>query len=188
MSCRKDERFSKGYFGEMKKGDTYMYCSKCGKKINEGMICAECFAREASSYKSETIEIPETHYQDNSIRTAYTTTVRETVPTKSRMEGFGKALTSTILSFFGFIFSYVSLILILAEVDIAISVVFLLFSLPLTIIPFVQGVNSIRLFKETTAPDPKPIPTLILGINGVFWAGLSLFFVSLCFMMFTVMG
>jgi hypothetical protein len=97
------------------------------------------------------------------------------------MRGFGKALTSTILGFIGYFFSVFTMAMLATEdPDVAIAGgVFFVMSLPLTIIPLIFGLKSIGLFKSTPAGMPKPIATLILGIVGLFFAALSLLFLSL---------
>ena len=123
------------------------YCNKCGKEILSGELCSDCAA--AQNNAAEDI----------------------IVAPQSRMNGFGKALTSTILSVVGFIFFYVAMLLSIAS---PIAAVFgFIFSLPLVIIPMIFGIQSIKVFKRTSAPDPKPVATLVLGIVGLAMSALT---------------
>ena len=99
------------------------------------------------------------------------------------MLGFGKALSSTILSFVGVIFAVVAYFFALigaTALDDSIGagvIAVVVCSLPFLIISFVQGLKSIGLFKRTVGK--KPIATLILGINGTYTAAMGLLFALL---------
>ena len=90
----------------------------------------------------------------------------------------GGAITSMILSFFGFIFAYAALIAGAIEGEAGMGLLF--FALPLSIIGVVFGAKSIGNFRATTGAG-KRIPTLILGISGLTFGILSLFFAFLAF-------
>ena len=101
------------------------------------------------------------------------------------MYGFGKALSSTILSFVAYIFAIMTYIIGLTaaiaadrEMIVTVVVLFLLGFGP-AIIALGQGVLSIRCFRSRGPADAKPIATLILGISGVSLAAFSLFFETL---------
>lgn len=186
-----------------------MYCTKCGKQIDyDSPICKECVDEmAASAAPAETVE-PEVEQNvieqseieqpvqtelqpGESVEVAPATYTAQPTPPPAvypsagganlRMRGFGKALTSTILGFIGYFFSVFTMAMLATEdPDVAIAGgVFFVMSLPLTIIPLVFGLKSIGLFKSTPAGMPKPIATLILGIVGLFFAALSLLFLSL---------
>jgi hypothetical protein len=53
-----------------------------------------------------------------------------------------------------------------------------------TILPLVQGIQSISTFRR--AKGPKPIATLILGINAVYMAAMSVIFLFVSFIFFLV--
>lgn len=89
--------------------------------------------------------------------------------------GLSKSIVSTVVSTIAFIFSYFAIIFILW--DVAVSIVFAILSLPLSGIALVWGIQSIKTFKQRCKTKcRKPIPTLILGINGVATAGASMIF------------
>jgi hypothetical protein len=186
-----------------------MYCTKCGKQIDyDSPICKECVDEmAASAATAETVE-PEVEQNvieqseieqpvqtelqpGESVEVAPATYTAQPTPPPAvypsagganlRMRGFGKALTSTILGFIGYFFSVFTMAMLATEdPDVAIAGgVFFVMSLPLTIIPLIFGLKSIGLFKSTPAGMPKPIATLILGIVGLFFAALSLLFLSL---------
>ena len=186
-----------------------MYCTKCGKQIDyDSPICKECVDEmAASAAPAETVE-PEVEQNvieqseieqpvqtelqpGESVEVAPATYTAQPTPPPAvypsagganlRMRGFGKALTSTILGFIGYFFSVFTMAMLATEdPDVAIAGgVFFVMSLPLTIIPLIFGLKSIGLFKSTPAGMPKPIATLILGIVGLFFAALSLLFLSL---------
>jgi hypothetical protein len=186
-----------------------MYCTKCGKQIDyDSPICKECVDEMAASaapaeavepaveqnvIEQSEIEQPvQTELQPGeSVEVAPATYTAQPTPPPAvypsagganlRMRGFGKALTSTILGFIGYFFSVFTMAMLATEdPDVAIAGgVFFVMSLPLTIIPLIFGLKSIGLFKSTPAGMPKPIATLILGIVGLFFAALSLLFLSL---------
>ena len=91
---------------------------------------------------------------------------------ENRMYGFKKALSSTIVGFIGFIWTYISLITCLTDPE---ALVLTFIALPLIIIPLSQGISSIKTFNERKSTCAKPIATLILGINGLGYAITSAF-------------
>ncbi len=154
-----------------------MYCVKCGKELKEGYVgsvCEEC--QGIQNEKAMPEEVKNSLYSANKVN--------------YRMFGFGKALTSTILSVFGYIFSlsgYIGALAVLTvnnmgDVDegIAVAITLIVMSLPLVIISLIFGIQSINNFKYCKNRNfPKPIPTLILGISGVVFSALSFFFILL---------
>lgn len=180
-----------------------MYCTKCGKQIGyDSPICKECVDEMAAATApaaavEPTIEQPviqqpeQTELQpgesaevipsaDDAIAPVAMQATSPVSGDNPRMRGFGKALTSTILGFIGYFFAVMTMAMTAEDTDMAIAgVVFFILSLPLAIIPFVFGLKSIALFRSTPADTPKPIAALILGIIGLFFAGLSLFVLSI---------
>ncbi len=147
-----------------------MYCTKCGKEIESGIICDECLAKDQARVETA----PQ--------RTYVIINNNEPKENEDRMLGFGKALSSTILSFVGLIFACVAYFFALMGAstgeDTGVGAIALvIFSLPFLIISLVQGIKSIGLFKRTVGK--KPIATLILGINGTYTAAMGLLFAFL---------
>ena len=102
-----------------------------------------------------------------------------------RMIGFGKALTSTILSFFGYIFSYVALLLAV-DGEPAGGLVMLLIALGMSIPALILGIQSIKTSARVASQGlPRPIATLVLGIVGLAFSALALFF---SFITFIIVG
>lgn len=133
-----------------------MYCNKCGKFIESGNVCAECQAEEQTKANDYVIS--------DTILTGAPTFVPQPDPT-NRMFGFGKALASTIMSYFGFIFVYVALIASIADAEVAAVLYFL--ATPLVVIPLIFGIQSIKTFVRRKATCAKPVATLVLGIVGL---------------------
>jgi hypothetical protein len=160
-----------------------MFCTKCGKQIEQGTVCSECAAKSAAnSYNpgAQTGYAQQGYGQTYGQQTngqAYTAGANfyqpYTAPAQSpasdknnKMLGFGKALTSTILSTFGLLFAYVADILFLA-LDVEAAMILSIFTMPLAIIPLIFGISSIKVFTSCKNSRSKPIATLILGINGL---------------------
>ena len=121
-----------------------------------------------------------TAYQNNAYQTnpyqntAYTPYQPQPTTGNPRMNGFGKALASTILSFFGYCFALAAIEVAAFEMPGA-AVIVLMMALGMSIPSLVMGIKSIKTF--TNAPKqglPRPIATLILGISGVSMAALAL--------------
>ena len=151
-----------------------MYCNKCGKYIEyDAPICRECEANEAAQAPKKD------YYIDENIN-AYDGEVEiEPADAHNRMYGFGPALTSTILSFVGFIFSYISLFGFVFE-EMAVSLVLILFGIGFSIPSIILGIKSIVTFvRRKREGAAKPIPALVLGINGAIFAGTSFFILGI---------
>ena len=159
-----------------------MYCTKCGKEIEAGTVCRECMEAESGvnanagyhqpeqpTYAQPVQPIQPTYGYGNSYQ-PYAPSLPEP---GNRMYGFGKALASTIISYIGFIFVYVALILSTMEYEGGVGLVMAIISLPLIIIPLIMGIKSIGVFNQRKATCAKPIATLILGINGLAMAACS---------------
>ena len=169
-----------------------MYCRKCGKQIDyDAHLCKECQEEviNASLVEKETVvKAPEK-----------VVVVQKPASVGSRMEGFGGALTSTILGVVAFILAYVALIFLIAGFNggyydgleggvyfsgiFSVGVFFMILALVLGIVSLVLGIKAIKRFRRQSREGKvKPIATLILGIAGVGWSGLALFFVFVCMM------
>lgn len=160
-----------------------MYCNKCGKEIENGVLCEECAVIEMPCAEaSDEAPVKEAEVTDP-VETIAFSCKQNTNPLpepQNRMFGFGKALASTILSIVGFIFVYIAMILSLVEPGAGLPLIFL--SMPLLIIPLIFGILSIKVFMERKATCAKPIPTLILGIVGLSTAVFAAFFQFLAFL------
>ena len=162
-----------------------MYCPKCGKFYEyEGDVCKECEAAERQADFSDVSYAQSSNDYGSDLRYG-----GEPEP-ENRMYGFGKALASTIIGEIGFVFAYIayfcSLISTYDEAAGA-AIVFLIMSIPLCIIPLVQGISSIKCFIRRKATCAKNIPTLVLGINGTVMAAVGLFILSLAWIFFFAM-
>ena len=148
-----------------------MFCNQCGKPIESGTICPECAQAQAQAQQNAY----------NAYQASYANQYSYQQPQNNgnRMLGFGKALTSTILSFIGFIFTVMALAY--SAITLGSGVALFMLSLPMVIISFIFGISSISTFRRAT---PKPIATLILGINGLVWSSFGLFYEFLILMVF----
>ncbi len=174
-----------------------MYCNKCGKQIDSGVMCTDCLISElATSMAKETAvkDQPEKNNEEpvysvpayNAVvenspsqeQTASTENVYvSTMPQPgNRMFGFGKALASTIVGFIGFIWGYVWLIMSLVDDMGEASLILAILLAPIVAISIAFGIKSIKTFMARKSTCVKPIPTLILGIVGTICGGLAAFF------------
>ena len=127
---------------------------------------------------------PNTGYQNAAYVPYQPTPVQPAISGNPRMNGFGKSLASTILGGIAYFFSVIALELSVSGIeDLAASaIVILLASLGMAIPALVMGIKSIKLFVNAPKQGlPRPIATLILGINGVACAGFYFFFALLTF-------
>lgn len=169
------------------------YCEKCRKAVEDHFnFCVYCgnssfLTQEQFDEitKKESEQVQEIKVED---------VVLETKPVQTeninyRMVGFGKGLTSTILSFVSYFFVLFSLIFITValEEDLDLLIVawfFFMVTLGLAIPGLVLGIKSINISKLAKKNNqPKPIPTFVLGIVGVAAAGLTLFFAFIAFLL-----
>ena len=165
-----------------------MYCTRCGKEIDyDAIVCNECLEKEKNAEaqceapRAEDVKAEPQYQEVPRYQYAEPAPAAPVYSANPRMLGFGKALTSAILGFVGWIFSYVALVVsaVSIEYDDAIiaGVLFLLVGIGLSVPALIFGIKSITLFKSCTRVGAaKPIPTLILGIVGLSFAALSLFF------------
>ncbi|MBE6595738.1 MAG: hypothetical protein E7644_08070 [Ruminococcaceae bacterium] len=161
-----------------------MYCTKCGKEMDyDATVCRECQQAETAEVLTPIIESIDPAPRRN-----------------PRMRGFGKALASAIVGFVGmycavffYIFGMVG-IGIHAEsgaplgTSIVSTIVLELISLIPAVIALVFGIRSIKVFRATPADQPKPIPTLVLGIVGVASAGFALFYAGIVIFIISMLG
>ena len=129
------------------------------------------YSNPNTSYQQGAAQNP---YQ-NSAYTPYTPYQPQPTTGNPRMNGFGKALASTILGIFSYIFCFVAIEVAAFELAESAVVLFLM-ALGMAIPSLIMGIKSIKTF--TSAPKqglPRPIPTLVLGIVGLSSAAFSLF-------------
>ena len=136
------------------------------------------YSNPNTSYQQGANQAP---YQNN-VYATYTPYQPQPTTGNPRMNGFGKALASTILGFFAYFFSAITLGV--AEVgEIAATIILLMMTLGMAIPSLIMGIKSIKTF--TNAPKqglPRPIATLVLGIVGLSFAAIALFISFLSFM------
>ena len=102
-----------------------------------------------------------------------------------KMRGFGKALTSAILSFASYIFSAITNGIAVSELPGA-TVVFLMMTLGMAIPALIMGIKSITTFTSAGKQgQPRPIATLILGIVGVAMTAITFL---ICFIAVSLLG
>ncbi|MBQ2768477.1 MAG: zinc ribbon domain-containing protein [Clostridia bacterium] len=148
-----------------------MFCRFCGKELEENAaFCGNCGAPVGNKTAEKSEKVAEPFFAEEKPLPAV----------NPRMEGFGKALTGTILSFVGMVFFFIACALIAGaetyeydyyygysysyvyEEDLIASLFFVIGAIVLGIISVVFGAKSIATFKRTQGQ--KPIATLILGI------------------------
>ena len=186
-----------------------MYCRKCGKQIDyDSENCKECqemetfFSAPEIEPKFEVREEPRPQYTQPQY--AYTQP-RQPLP-GNKKEGFGKALTSTILGSIGIVVALIAYVCLLAAMDydyyydyyyydsyyyesmISVGVIFMLMSLGLAIPSLILGIKSMScFFKQKREGKVKPVATLVLGIVGVATSALALLYASICFLVATAL-
>lgn len=175
-----------------------MYCNRCGKQIESGVMCTDCLISElATSMSKETSnreseKTTEQTYQDPVYQTpvyqpandsfSQQTATEEPVFTSvmpepnNRMFGFGKALASTIVGFIGFIWGYVWFFMSLLDGTGEVSLVLAVLLAPMVAVSMAFGIKSIKTFMARKTTCVKPIPTLILGIVGTACGSLAALF------------
>lgn len=174
-----------------------MYCMKCGKFIGtDDVYCSDCAPKEAPAAAPVVEPTPVVEPIAEPVYTYY-----EPVKPQRQgrvMDGFGPALTSTILSIFSFALAYVSYLFLTIEGmmdfggDIeagiavkAVCIVYIIIALGVGIPALVMGIKSIKLFRSAVKNKRvKPIPALALGIYGTYMSGSALIMVVSAFLMF----
>lgn len=176
-----------------------MFCYKCGKNTgSDSHLCPECLSAEMAANEQTaptnvtepTVEVqqPVQNEQAPQYTPSYVyQPVMATTVAPSRMAGFGKALTSAIMGFVGYIWSFVSLTFALSgfyDVVIAGFIVAML-GLPFAIVGLVLGISSLKsAIAQKNQTKVTPIAPMILGIAGLSLAALALLFVFIVFVVF----
>lgn len=171
-----------------------MYCRNCGKFIeNDSDYCTDCAPKEAP-VEAVSVEEP--------VAEPVVETVEDAEPVQPKkegkvMDGFGPALTSTILGIVAFSIAYVAYLFFTMDgilsinsyggptiLMIVMGVIFTIVAIALAIPSLVMGIKSIKLFKSAVANNrAKPIPALILGIYGTVQSASSFLMVGSAFLM-----
>lgn len=161
-----------------------MFCQKCGKFMDyNAPLCRDCEAANRQAANPGPYAAPNQMPFNQQYAAPTYPQGRMPEDPGNAMFGFGKALTSTLLSFFGFIMAYVAYFVALFNGDFPVWI----FSLPMGIISLVFGIQSINCFKARRAPCARPVATLVLGIIGLIFGAISLlftFFAIVFFMMY----
>lgn len=145
-----------------------MYCTKCGRPLDDTGICTAC---EREKY------IPKTNH---------------------RMDGFKSALFGTIVSVVVLILIFVGYfleILMLASIEakepinlIAPITIILFITIGFCIVCLVNGIKAIKQFKENKKIGlPKPVATLVLGISNIVMVGISFIYWILSLIMYVLL-
>ena len=146
-----------------------MYCKKCGTYIDgESELCPACQAQEDFNFNNNT------NVTNN--EPIYT----EEEKSKDRRAGLSTAITGCV---FGAVSSFlVGIGMGLIEVAPAVGIIFSLIAVVFSVLALVKGIQSIKTFINFSKQGKaKPIATLIVGIGGVVWAALDLYFIFLTF-------
>lgn len=157
-----------------------MYCRKCGKQIDyDALICKECENAEMFFGGTE----PETYVQ----------------PVTDRKEGFGRALTATIVGSISFFLSLIAMSIATVALEgyangsyygysgggiSAASIILSFLCLGGAIPSLILGIKSIKCFICAKNEGlVKPVPTLVCGIIGVVMSAMTFVYVLLTFFM-----
>ena len=155
----------------------YMYCTKCGKQINyDATVCNECAAAANGAQRvQQPVYQPQAQPQTTP---SYLERDRMQKPKGSVMDGFGGALSSTLMSFFSLLFEYITVALFANEtIGVGVLVFMLLVSLVLGVIALIKGIDGIKSFVDAgKLRKVHPIPALILGISGIIFSAISLIY------------
>lgn len=177
-----------------------MFCQNCGNKLEDGVkFCTACGMEV----------IP----QSSAPQTAFNTVPnyvqsQPTQPEKPQtkiMHGFGKGLTSAILSLVGFVFVILGYVFTLVGMEaiadqygayavpeefLTLGVVFLILGVVPTILALVFGIQSIKLFISVrkAKSGKAPIPAFVCGIVGVAFSAFSALYIVLTFFMISLLS
>lgn len=182
-----------------------MYCRKCGKQIDyDAEFCHECSEVEAH-FGAEAPKANEPQQAQTAQQTPYSQMPpawqaqaqfqqQAQAQKGSVMTGFGKALASTIMSYIGFIFSFLAFGGFAEAIDygdesmLGASVVLFMITLGLCIPALIMGIQSIKTFSRAKKNgEKKPVPALVLGICGVVFSGFGLLIVLLTSWLFLML-
>ncbi len=151
-----------------------MYCNKCGKQIESGIVCPECAIAEYE----------ETHFGKKSteeLNPTYDASTAYYVEPHNRMYGFKLALAGQILAVVGIFVSYFAIIANL--ISSGTGFVFALVSVVFVVLPMIMGIYSIQTFKERKHLRKKPIATLVLGISTLTTLPISAIYTLIAFVL-----
>ena len=147
------------------------YCVRCGKKLDDDSgLCEDCRKQQ----QNQTTEIAHSEVTADQV----TATEEQTV---GRMEGFGRALTSVILSAVGVVVALIFFFLACSGSGFALFMLFC--ALAPQIISLVLGIKSIKVFNRNKQEGrAKPVATLVLGIVGTVKSAVGMYIWIVFFM------
>lgn len=178
-----------------------MFCCKCGKNTGSDFIlCHECLAAEmAANAAAEPTNATEPQQLQEPVQNveeplytqsyAYQPVVAANVVAPSRMQGFGKALTSAIMGFVGYIWAFVSLGFAASgySSELIAGFILALMGLPFAIVGLVLGITSLKAaIAQKNQTKVTPIAPMILGIAGLSLAALTLLLLFIVYIIFMV--
>ena len=175
--CVKQEQEA---FAEVKTEESAPALEATPETVTEEPVADTATAEPVQEPAQEPVNPQPTYTAPNNQQYYYSnpnTSYQQPQPTTGnpRMNGFGKALASTILGIFSYIFCFVAIEVAAFELAESAVVLFLM-ALGMAIPSLIMGIKSIKTF--TSAPKqglPRPIATLVLGIVGLCAAAFSLF-------------
>lgn len=169
-----------------------MFCTQCGKEIENGTICEECaeklsLMKETTSLNEENGETPVVFVEQPTIQ----------APVGNRKAGLTKAIVGAVIGFIALMIVSIGSGLLSGALELAalgeisvqdydiifglsmvVSVVGLLACIPTIIL----GIASIKTFlREKRETNTKPLATLIVGIVSLTWVASCVltFFITL---------
>ncbi len=158
-----------------------MYCSKCGKKIDyDSPVCRECEEAE-KSFSKKFFKDDEffTNKAESPSENSYPSSPQPSSKQPStRLEGFGVALTATILGFRALVnfFKYAN------ATSTGLEYLFLMLGIGLAIPALILGIKSIKVYRRVKKQGGvNPIATLVLGIVGLVFGALVLLILAVSF-------
>ena len=178
-----------------------MFCYKCGKNTGSNFpVCPECLAAESAANEQTTptnVTEPTVEVQQpvqNEQAPQYTKSyvyqpVMATTVAPSRMAGFGKALTSAIMGFVGYIWSFVSLTFALSGFydEVIAGFIVAMLGLPFAIVGLVLGITGLRsAVMQKRQTQLTPIAPMILAIVGLSLAAITLLLTFIIYIIFMV--
>lgn len=154
-------------------------------EVTEEVLAEDTVSEEAPAAEEPAPE--QNGNYENASAPLYANVINNTADPKedpnNRMYGFGKALASTIVSSFGFLFSLLAFATSATGLSIVGLVLFYPGAIAMSVVSLVLGIKSIKAFRARCKQNcAKPVATLVLGIVGVVQAGFGLLYILLGFL------